>query len=43
MASSWSDETNRYASVTLNGKELFRLNAASDKIGDIAIEDKAED
>jgi len=43
VASSWSDEANRCAAVTLNGKELFRFNAASDKIGEVAIEDKAED
>jgi rare lipoprotein A len=43
VASSWSDETSRSAAVTFNGKELFRFNAASDKIGEIAIEDKAED
>ena len=43
VASSWSDESYRFAAVTLNDKELFRFKAASDKIGEIAIEDKAED
>ncbi len=43
VASSWSDETNRCAAVTLNGKELFRFKAAADQIGEVAIEDKAED
>ena len=43
VASSWSDETNRFAAVTFNGKELFRFKTASEKIGEVAIEDKAED
>ncbi len=45
ITSSWSDDSNRFACVTLNGKELFRFKAATsrNKIAETAIEEKAED
>ena len=52
IASSWDDNDDRYACITLNGKELLRFkeSAASDNTGlalpvrsDASVEDRAED
>ncbi len=45
VSSSWSTDNNSFASVTFNGKELFRFKAIADSTADsaTAIDNKAED
>ena len=43
VASSWDDNEDHYAAVTLNGKELLRLKEGSNADSNTAVADKAED
>ena len=43
VASSWSEDTDRFACVTVNGKELLRFKESSAGANDTTAEDRAED